>query len=185
MAPGDQALVPFGKLVKNYLLDASEEDLLGIVPGETILGVVFHSIDKAPTGLPEELVDIELSKREIPLLDSHPVQYIQEVVSGGQPIRGEDSPPSDDWLIALTSPFRKQLNGLDKNMQGRVMAAIAEICRDPKARHGDTVKPLVRELSGLWRYRLGGYRLVYDPVESRRTVFLMAVGARTGIYDQD
>jgi mRNA-degrading endonuclease RelE of RelBE toxin-antitoxin system len=85
-------------------------------------------------------------------------------------------------MFSMTHEFRKQILKLDKKMEGRVMAAIVELCRDPLTLHGDTEKILINDMRGLRRYRLGDYRLIYRLDKLRRTVFLLAVGPRGGIY---
>ena len=68
-------------------------------------------------------------------------------------------PDQADWMFCIASEFRKQVAKLDKKLEGRVMEAIVKICRNPMTQHGDTTKILVGELRGMWRYRLGDYRL--------------------------
>lgn len=67
------------------------------------------------------------------------------------------------WSIAFTPTFRKSVSAVDKKLQGRVLTAITELSEAPVTAQGDTVKPLVGERKGLWRYRIGDYRLVYEP----------------------
>jgi mRNA interferase RelE/StbE len=88
-----------------------------------------------------------------------------------------------DWSIAFTPNFRKAVEDMDKKMQGRILAAISELSETPNAARGDTVKPLVGERKGLWRYRLGDFRLVYEPREDSHLVVLLDFGARGGIYE--
>ena len=62
------------------------------------------------------------------------------------------------------------------------MGGIVKICRNPMIQVGDTTKILVGELQGMWRYRLGNYRLIYQPDKEKHVVFLLAVGPRGGVY---
>ena len=88
------------------------------------------------------------------------------------------------WSVAFTPAFRKSVADVDKKLQGRVLVAIAELSEEPDKVHGDTVKPLVGELKGLWRYRVGDYRLVYEPRPDKRIVVLLLFESRGGVYDQ-
>jgi mRNA interferase RelE/StbE len=91
-------------------------------------------------------------------------------------------PPRLDWKTAFTEAFSKAISGVDRTMQGRILVAIAELSSDPATRRGDTVKPLVGDKHGLWRYRLGGYRLLYEPQVTGRMVVLVDFAPRASVY---
>lgn len=91
---------------------------------------------------------------------------------------------SQSWLISFSKEFMKQIRSIDRKLQGRVLDAISEIASSPCVVIGDTRKPLQGELRGSWRYRIGDYRLVYRPDESKQTVHLVAFGSRGGIYGE-
>ena len=61
------------------------------------------------------------------------------------------------------------LRWIDKNLQG---------CSDPRA-HG---KALTGNLSGLWRYRVGDYRLIAEIKDDRLVILMLEVGHRSKIY---
>lgn len=44
-------------------------------------------------------------------------------------------------------------------------------------------KPLLAEKAGLWRYRVGDYRIVCRIEDDRVVVLILAVGHRSKIYD--
>ncbi len=92
------------------------------------------------------------------------------------------SPPLE-WTIAFTFSFKKAISKVDKNLQGRVLAALTELSENPLTPHGDTRKPLTGDLQGLWRHRVGDYRLVYEADAKKRQVVLLMFAARGGIYD--
>nr|CBI77786.1 conserved hypothetical protein [Bartonella rochalimae ATCC BAA-1498] len=43
-------------------------------------------------------------------------------------------------------------------------------------------KPLRGQLSGLWRYRVGDYRILCDLYDKELVVLVLAVGHRKNIY---
>ena len=88
-----------------------------------------------------------------------------------------------DWLLAMTAGFLKDIASIDRKLQGRVLEAISQIVRTPTTPRGNTVKPLTGEMGGLWRYRVGDYRLVYQPVEDIHHVQLKAFSARGNAYE--
>ena len=51
-------------------------------------------------------------------------------------------------------------------------------CSDPRA-HG---KALTGNLSGLWRYRVGDYRLIAEIKDNRLVILMLEVGHRSKIY---
>ena len=44
-------------------------------------------------------------------------------------------------------------------------------------------KPLLADQAGLWRYRVGDYRVVCRIEEDRAVVLVLAVGHRSKVYD--
>ncbi|MEW8061065.1 MAG: type II toxin-antitoxin system RelE/ParE family toxin [Candidatus Thiodiazotropha endolucinida] len=83
----------------------------------------------------------------------------------------------------MSSSFQKSLKNIDKKLQGRVLEALLKICESPVTAQGNTIKPLTGELSGLWRYRIGGHRLVYRPdIESRKVLFI-EFSPRGSVYE--
>ena len=44
--------------------------------------------------------------------------------------------------------------------------------------------PLVRELEGLWRYRVRRFRIIYAIDRARRIIRVLAIGHRSTIYEQ-
>jgi mRNA-degrading endonuclease RelE of RelBE toxin-antitoxin system len=95
----------------------------------------------------------------------------------------ENPAKEEDWSIAFTPTFSKSVAQIDRKLQGRVLLALSELTRAPTQMKGDTVKPLVGELKGFWRYRLGDYRLVYEPRLGKRQVVLLCFEPRGGAYD--
>lgn len=91
------------------------------------------------------------------------------------------TPPT--WAIWFTPSFQKSISSIDKKLQGRILIAISELSEEPITPAGDTKKPLSGELKGLWRYRLGDYRLIYEPNENKQAVVLLEFSARSSIYD--
>jgi len=190
MSSGDPALIPFGLLLKNVLLEATEEALINIEPEAKMGSVVFRTVGVTQPGLPDEIGQIQSAEKELPLLQAQSVEYVNEVLHGGHPIipaqTGDSSHHSNEWLFAISSQFRKDFR-YDKALSHQVMKAILEICRDPMTPRGDTIKPLTQNtaLRGKWRYRLGDHRLIYQPDKGSQTVYLLKIASRgdPGLYE--
>ena len=86
------------------------------------------------------------------------------------------------WKSIFTHVFKKGIKGIDKKLQARVLGAILEILENPIAVRGDTIKPLTAELKGMWRYRIGDYRLVYLPETDNRQILFVEFSSRSNIY---
>lgn len=87
------------------------------------------------------------------------------------------------WSIAFTAVFRKSVADADRKLQGRILLALTDLSENPTLSRGDTKKPLVGEFKGLWRYRLGDYRLLYEPRAAQRLVVLVGFSSRGSAYE--
>jgi mRNA interferase RelE/StbE len=110
-------------------------------------------------------------------------RYVREAPAGQRLYKAPRAvPKAPDWDLGLSSEFRKAIRGIDRKLQGRVLQAIDYISTKPTVPKGDTVKPLGGELKGLWRYRIGDYRLVYRPDPDNGRVVLVTFVGRGAAY---
>lgn len=85
------------------------------------------------------------------------------------------------WQIKFTDIADKQLSKLDKPTKIRIMSWLDERltnCDNPRL-WGDT---LVGDLSGLWKYRVGNYRVICELRNDELVVLVIEVGHRKEIY---
>lgn len=68
---------------------------------------------------------------------------------------------------------------LPPDVKKSVKEAIRAIAQDPHLG-----APLVGNLTGLWKYKVRRFRIVYAPIQKRRVVRIYAVGHRREIYDK-
>ena len=82
--------------------------------------------------------------------------------------------------IEYTETARKQLKKLNKTMQKRILDYMDEIAllENPRSRG----KALVENMRGLWRYRVGDYRVICEIQESRIIISVLKIGHRKNIY---
>lgn len=90
--------------------------------------------------------------------------------------------PYEGWHFGFSKRFVQEAQQLDKNMQGRIFTAMTKIAEAPMQPVGDTVKPLSENLEGLWRFRIGDYRLIYFPESAQRRITLVAIASRGSVY---
>jgi addiction module RelE/StbE family toxin len=92
-------------------------------------------------------------------------------------------PEPSEWVMAFTPTFKKSIATADRKLQGRILSAVSELSSDPLVPHGDTIKPLTGDLKGLWRYRVGDFRLIYKPAIESKLVVLLEFAPRGGAYE--
>jgi len=146
-------------------LDLEDSDDLPEIEEEQVLS------DKSLPDLDEDVLYQKSTGDEVDEQFSEP-QFDVSRTQGGQ----------IDWLIGFSDEFQKSVKKIDKRVKGRIYEAIEQISKSPVQQKGNTIKPLSAKLKGLWRYRVGDYRLVYMPDSKNRTVTLVVFSARGGAY---
>lgn len=85
------------------------------------------------------------------------------------------------YKVETTPNFDKSFKKLDKYTQRLIKAWIDKNladCEDPRA-HG---KALTTNLKGLWRYRIGDYRLISLIEDNKLLITALNIGHRREIY---
>ena len=85
------------------------------------------------------------------------------------------------WRIEITRTAEKQIAKLDRVTQKSIQRFLRERlvpAEDPR----QWGKPLHGEKPGLWRYRVGDYRLICDIQDEKITVMILEIGHRKGVY---
>jgi len=86
------------------------------------------------------------------------------------------------WAVEFDDRARRELRKLDIETQRGILRFLRERISgspDPK----QFGKPLRLGLAGLWRYRVGDYRLICRFEECRLVVLVIKVGHRSRVYD--
>jgi mRNA interferase RelE/StbE len=85
------------------------------------------------------------------------------------------------WTVRVSPLAQKQLGKLDKPVARRILDWLddrLEGARDP--RHwGEALKA---DLAGLWRYRIGDFRVICELKDGALVVLVLSVGHRREIY---
>ncbi len=85
------------------------------------------------------------------------------------------------WQVVVTQTAERQIKKLDRTAQLSILRFLRERiepCDDPR----QWGKPLRGEKRGLWRYRVGDYRLICDIQDEKITVVILEVGNRKDVY---
>jgi len=87
------------------------------------------------------------------------------------------------WSIEFSDDAERDFARLDNPIQRRVFrylhGRIANAV-DPR----DFGKPLLHELAGLWRFRVGDYRVLCSIQDEKLTVLVVEIGHRSTVYDR-
>ena len=185
MAAGESALTPFGMVLGTHLLEHSEDELLALSPNNRIESMMFRSVARTPTGFPVESASILAARHESSLWQPQSVgDHVAMIVRGANPDvvprRGRHAGP--EWKFTTARAFQRDLWS-QKQQFDRILGAIVEICRDPMSARGNTVKPLRNHFQGMWRYRLGDLRLIYEPDAEKTVVHFLGLKPRSEAYD--
>ena len=85
------------------------------------------------------------------------------------------------WTIEYSDTARSQLRKMDRQAARRLLDYMDERiapASDPRS-YG---KPLAGPLGGLWRYRVGDWRVICDIEDSVLRVLVLRIGDRKDVY---
>jgi mRNA interferase RelE/StbE len=85
------------------------------------------------------------------------------------------------WTVEVSDTAERQLRKLDAPVRRRILNWLDERiegCKNPR-HFGEALKG---GRAGLWRYRVGDWRILFDIRDDRLVVLAIAVGHRHEIY---
>ncbi|MDY5160680.1 type II toxin-antitoxin system RelE family toxin [Actinotignum urinale] len=84
------------------------------------------------------------------------------------------------WRVKLSSKAEKQVLKLDKKPFDAIMSYLKqlEFIDNPRS----TGKALQGNLKGLWRYRVGNYRIICNIQDKELTIYAVDIDHRKNIY---
>lgn len=87
------------------------------------------------------------------------------------------------WTIEVSDIAEKQLCKLDRPIQKRLIDWLDDRINDCKnPRHFG--EPLRGSMAGLWRYRVGDFRIICEIQDQRLVVLALAIGHRREVYQR-
>lgn len=78
----------------------------------------------------------------------------------------------------FTRSFTKEFGKLPKSIKEKILEALEKTAENPY-----TGTKLRGKLEGLWRWRVGKYRIIYFIDEKEKAVVFVDVGLRKSIYE--
>ena len=84
------------------------------------------------------------------------------------------------WKIEIDKDVQRSMKKLDRETARRIIAKLREISQleDPRS----TGKALVGNLAGLWRYRVGDYRIICDIEDGVLVILVVDIAHRSKVY---
>ena len=82
------------------------------------------------------------------------------------------------YKVRLPETVAALIRGLHPQLKKKLRVALETIAQSPH-----TGKTLKQELSGLWSFRVGGFRIIYRIADVRR-IEVVAIGPRERIYEE-
>ena len=85
------------------------------------------------------------------------------------------------WRIELAASAEKSLSKLDRTAAKRITTFLRErvaSADDPRS----SGKALAGQLAGLWRYRVGDYRVICQIEDGKLLILVVTIGHRGDIY---
>lgn len=83
------------------------------------------------------------------------------------------------YKVEYAKGVAKDLKNLPKSVTLRALEIVERIlAAGPRAG-----KPLAGPYKGLWKYRLGDYRIIYSIEQARLVVFVLRIRHRKDVYD--
>ncbi len=85
------------------------------------------------------------------------------------------------WTIEFAPRAEKQIDRLDATVRARILQTL----RRNMSRHAhprDFGDALVGKFTGLWKYRIGDYRVIARIEDERVTILVVEVGHRSDVY---
>ena len=85
------------------------------------------------------------------------------------------------WQVKLKGSAAKSLKSLDTGTKQRIERFIGQLIETDNPRlHGKALQG--KRYAGLWRYRIGDYRLICRIEKERFVILVLRVGHRRDIY---
>jgi mRNA interferase RelE/StbE len=85
------------------------------------------------------------------------------------------------WTLRISETAKRQLKKLDRSTAQTLLRYMNRLLLEDEhpTQRG---KALTANLTGLWRYRVGDYRLVCDIQDGELVVLLLRIGHRREVY---
>lgn len=87
------------------------------------------------------------------------------------------------WNVEFTTTAQKQLKRIDRKWQSTILDYLEDEISplsDPRSRG----KALIGDKSGMWRYRVGDYRILCQILDAELVILALTIRHRRDVYDR-
>lgn len=85
------------------------------------------------------------------------------------------------WRVEISRTAEKQISKLDRQVQASIIGYLRDRIQ-PAENPRQFGKALHGEKQGLWRYRVGDYRIICHIREEEKKILILVVGRRREVY---
>ncbi|EDP74513.1 type II toxin-antitoxin system RelE/ParE family toxin [Hydrogenivirga sp. 128-5-R1-1] len=86
------------------------------------------------------------------------------------------------WTIKLSSTAEKKFKRLDRKTGARINGSLRALSNAENPILHRNVKPLVGELKGFYRLRVGDFRVIFALLEDERIIAVVNIASRGSAY---
>ena len=83
------------------------------------------------------------------------------------------------YKVSITARAEKDLKRLDRAIKNRAVTAIADLASEPRP----TGCKKIQSEAGVWRIRVGDWRIAYRVDDAQRQVLVIRIAHRNEFYD--
>ncbi len=87
------------------------------------------------------------------------------------------------WNVDFSDTAKKQLKKIDRQWQAKILDYLEDEIQ-PLDNPRNKGKALAGGMNGLWRYRVGDYRIICRIEDDRLEILVVTLGHRSRIYDK-
>ncbi|WP_031437908.1 type II toxin-antitoxin system RelE family toxin [Methylobacter tundripaludum] len=84
------------------------------------------------------------------------------------------------WTVEISAYAAKQMSSLDKPTQKRIYTFLQKL--EAEADPFKLLIPYTANMAGLWKKRLGDWRIVIEAEHGKLTLIVMKIGHRSKVY---
>ena len=81
------------------------------------------------------------------------------------------------YKLRISAKAGRQIKQIKRSKQTAIILALTEIKEDPLLG-----KPLTREFTGKFSYRVGVYRIIYKIDQKDKIIYILTAGHRSSVY---
>lgn len=87
-----------------------------------------------------------------------------------------------NWTIKVSSAVEKKYKKFDKKTKEKIKQALKDLASSENPKFHKHVKPLVGQLEGFYRLRVGDLRIIFSIIEEEKVIAVVNIAPRGDAY---